>query len=231
MKKIKLISLFYIIIYQVQAQIGHEVVIEQNLNKEVSFHIYSESEQILKKVDNQPETDLSSPEGLVQSHFSASNRQWVLSNFLEPKEDSDLRRQNHFDFIKRMNKDENVIRLIDKLCFSDDSNPYCYVLYLIEYKDEPFKFPTLLSLTKRENRWYIHGLPNLYKIEESIMMIKPLRLKELLMGEKIGNELANELIDKTRNDEGGLDWAKLYDLSSQWKKNKEIEKINYFINQ
>lgn len=210
---------------------GFEIALEYNKRFDVNFTVYTLEDQIIKKIDSPNSAKLSTPEGLIQSHFSASNDEWVKSNYLDPNVSKDSRKVEHFEFIKKMDRDKNVIRLIDKYCFTYEENKVCNVLYLIEYDKEEFKFPTVLSCINKNDKWYIYNLSNQFELIKILMALKPVVLNELLIGKPTNEKITNDLIRETRNDEGGLDILKLFELTEKWKKEKNIEKLKYFTNQ
>ena len=224
-------GLIFTINIQAQTERGYEISLEYNKLFDVKFTIYSEQNQVVKKINSQSMANLSSPEGLIQSHFSATNKKWVESNFLEPEIDKDSREQKHFDFVKRMDSNKNFVKLIDKYSFNENGMAVSLVLYLINYEGEKFKFPTVLSMIKKGERWYIYNLPNKYDLTMVLLQMKPDKFQELLLGLQTGNQLTDSLIKLTRNAENGLDIIKLQAELVKFNTEKNSEALKYFINQ
>lgn len=232
MKKIVKIFPFLLIPVWIQAQTetGFDIVMEYNKKYVVDFSVYNAQNQIIKKIESQENASQSTPEGLVQSHFSASNVKWVKSNYFQPEIDKDSRESRHFDFIKKMDKDKNNIKLLDKYCFELDGKQHCNVFYLIEYEGEKFKFPTILSCVKMDSKWFIYNLSNQFNLSLVLMQMKPEKLKELILSKQTGDVETDKLISETRNDEGGLDINKLYNFLVFWNKNNDSKQLTYFTN-
>jgi hypothetical protein len=207
-----LLIIHLIIYYNINSQ---NLVLEYNNDYAINFKIYKSNENILKKTSNFLDISKSTPEGLAQSYFFATNDDWNKSNYLDPK-DYQQKNQKNYDAIKKLNKDKNFIKILHKFSFIHEGNEMCYIMFIAELEGIDFKFPTCLTCIKKENKWYISSFTNQYKIEEIMLTFKSFRLLQLINGEKTNNAKMDDLIKKTRTKESFLDIDKLYTETNTW---------------
>ena len=74
-KSVKYLILLVLINSKFYSQkLGDEIVIEIQKPQKIQFEIFAPNEQVMYKVDKQVEVNKKTPEGLVQSYFSATNQ-------------------------------------------------------------------------------------------------------------------------------------------------------------
>ncbi|MFL0125901.1 hypothetical protein V2590_14605, partial [Tenacibaculum maritimum] len=80
-------------------------------SKEViaTYKIY-ETPLLINQVGSQKEIDYSTYEGLIQSFFSASNRKWALSEYLDGRTKI-VRDEEHFEAVKKNDTSKNYIQI------------------------------------------------------------------------------------------------------------------------
>lgn len=96
MKKFTLF--FFISFSQIFSQ---TFVFEHNDNYDVDFKTHTLDESKKYKIDDYSNVDKSSPEGLAQSYFFASNDDWNKINYLE-KDDISPKKPSHYEKIKEL---------------------------------------------------------------------------------------------------------------------------------
>ena len=213
MKKFFFTLFFFISFSQLFSQ---TYVFEHNDNYDVDFKIYTSDQSRKYKIDYNT-ADRSSPEGLAQSYFFASDDEWNKSNYLE--NDNILPKKNsHYEQIKKLDPQKNSIKLFHKLTYKYAGNEMCYIMFIADLQGIDFNFPTTLSCIKKDNKWYIYNLSNQYKLIEIMLTFKSFRFLQLIDGKNTKFQRMNDLIKITRNKSDALDISKLYEKKKEWKK-------------
>ena len=210
-------------------ELGDEVLIEVQQKQQVQYHVYIANEQVLYKVDKESEVNRKIPEGLVQSFFSANTPEWVKNDYIE-KKITDSRDSKHFERVKAFKKDKNFIRLISKYSFEFDGKHFCYIFYLLELEGIDFKFPSLLSCVKENDRWYVYNLSNQAKIKELLMIVKPDVFKLILSKEKTQDNYLNDIILNVSQKSSEVSIEKLHTIIKGWNDRQEIDNLKKYTN-
>lgn len=206
---------------------SQKLVLEYSNIYEVNFKIYKSNEGVIKKPSNFSLSLKSTPEGLAQSYFFATNDDWNKSNYLD-QVDYQPKTPKNYEAVKKLSFDKDYLKMFHKFSFIHEGNEMCYLMFIAELKGIDFKFPTCLTCIKKDNNWYIYSLSNQYKIDELLLTFKSFRLLQLINGQKTNNLKNDELIKKTRDKDSYLDVEKLYAETQTWKNLGEDQK--YFTN-
>ncbi|MDR7212236.1 hypothetical protein [Flavobacterium piscis] len=184
-------------------------VFEYSINSKLEFKVYSENENILHKITSPKDFKQDTPESLANSFFFATSNDILLSLYLD-KEKYQLQDDSEFDIIKKTPSADVYMQLLHKTNYEFEGNEMAYVMFIVRIKDVKFPFPTLLSLIKKGNKWFIDKRANQQKLTDCLMMFKPCVLSNLVEGVSSDNDIEN-LISKTKSSEGNLDFTKLFD--------------------
>lgn len=194
---------------------GQNLVLEYSGDNAVDFHIYNSTDNFKYKIDDITKVDRSTVEGLVQSYFFAANNDWLKNNYLEEKSFSP-NEEKHFSTLKKLNKEKSKVVFLHKLSYKLEGFEMCYINFIADLDGIDFKFPTLLSCIKKDNKWYIYNLANQQKITDILWTFRSCRILQLINGQKTNNPLMNNLIQKTLSTNNFLDINKLYDQTQTW---------------
>lgn len=184
-------------------------VFEYSIDSKLEFKVYSENENILHKISNSKDFKQDTPENVANSFFFATSND-ILSSLYLDKEKYQLQDDSEFDIIKSTPSSDVYMQLLHKTNYEFEGNEMAYVMFIVRIKDVKFPFPTLLSLIKKSNKWFIDKRPNQQKLTDCLMMFKPCVLSNLVEGASSDNDIKN-LISKTKSSEGNLDYTKLFD--------------------
>lgn len=184
-------------------------VFEYSIDSKLEFKVYSENENILHKISNSKDFKQDTPENVANSFFFATSND-ILSSLYLDKEKYQLQDDSDFDIIKKTPSTDVYMQLLHKTNYEFEGNEMAYVMFIVRIKDVKFPFPTLLSLIKKGNKWFIDKRSNQQKLTDCLMMFKPCVLSNLVEGESSDSDIKN-LISKTKSSEGTLDFTKLFD--------------------
>lgn len=211
----KIFNAFFLISFcQIFSQ---EFVFEYNEDYDVNFKIFTLGQNKMSKIDDFNAVDKSSPEGLAQSYFFASNDDWNKSNYLE-NENIDPKKPSHYEKVKKLDPNKNSIVLLHKLLYNYAGNEMCTIIFIANLEGINFKFPTTLSCIKKDNVWYIYNLSNQYKLNEIMLTFKSFRILQLIEGKNTNSLRMTDLIKNTRNKNNILDINKLYAKKTRMEK-------------
>lgn len=189
--------------------IQSQKVFEYSLDKEISFMVYSETGNRLKKISKPEDFKTDNPEAVVMSYFFATSNS-ALSNLFMDKENFIPKDSSHFDRIEKSAVEDIYVQLLHKTSYTFQGDERCYVMFIVHIKDVPFLFPTLLSLVKKGDRWFIDKIDNQQKLTDSLIMFKPCVLSNIVEGESENIDIST-IINKIRANSGGIDFNKLFD--------------------
>lgn len=184
-------------------------VFEYSINSKLEFKVYSQTENILHKISNTKDFKQDTPESVASSFFFATSND-ILSSLYLDNEKYQVKDDSEFDIIKNTPSSDVYIQLLHKTNYEYEGDEMAYIMFIVRIKDVPFPFPTLLSLMKKGDKWFIHKRPNQQKVNDCLMMFKPCVLSNLFESESLDNDIKT-LISKTKSDEGILDFTKLFD--------------------
>ncbi|CAA0159846.1 hypothetical protein [Tenacibaculum maritimum] len=193
-------------------------------SKEViaTYKIY-ETPLLINQVGSQKEIDYSTYEGLIQSFFSASNRKWALSEYLDGRTKI-VRDEEHFEAVKKNDTSKNYIQIETVYEYNYNGRNMAFVKYSFIMDKIPFPIIGGISIEKVKDRWYISDLLNQEYMISIFSNFEPIVLLELLKGKSKDNFI-KELIKNTRAENKGLDFEKLANIFRGWYKTKNKESI------
>jgi len=189
MKKIIiLLILFTYNIFYSQNENSNGYVLEYNSLKDFKYQVLKPVK--IKLIDNQNEIDYSKIEGLLQSFFSANNIIWAKSDYLNSNVNTS-RDNEHFEKIKKLDKNTNYIELENIYNFNYNNNEMAYIKFSFTFSELPFQLLSFLSLIKKDGRWYIYNIPNQVKISMCLTNFNNSFLSDILQT-KSSNFLKNK---------------------------------------
>ncbi|MCV6629969.1 MAG: hypothetical protein OIF50_08935 [Flavobacteriaceae bacterium] len=183
-------------------------VLEYHIDTPIRFQAYKEQDKLYRPrtlTDYKQNT----PEAAAQSYFFAisnailSKLYFDQSNYTE-KEDSD------FVAIKKTPINDAYIQILHKTSYTFSGKSMAYIMFIARVKGINYYFPTLLSLIKKEGKWYIHKRPNQKKLNDCLMMFKPCVMSCLVEGKSPDKDV-ELLIRKTKSKSNTLDFVRLFD--------------------
>ncbi|GEM_PF-1920960 len=184
-------------------------VFEYSINNKLEFKVYSENENRMYKISNSKDFKQDTPENTANSFFFATSNDVLIGLYLD-KEKHQMQDNSDFDVIKNTPSADVYMQLLHRTNYEFEGNQMAYIMFIVKIKDVPFSFPTVLSLMKREGKWYIDKRPNQQKLTDCLIMFKPCVLSNLVEGISSDKDIKN-LISKTKSNEGNLDFTKLFD--------------------
>jgi hypothetical protein len=193
---------------------------EYNLTNDVIFKVYQKEEGKFYKISNQKDFKQNTPEAVALSYFFASSNEIASKLYLDKKKYTPID-ASKFDLIKKTKSKDAYIQLLHKTNYIFQGDEMAYIMFIAKVKDIPFPFPTLLSLIKKGNNWFIHQRPNQQKLTDCLMMFKPCVLSNLIQGESNDSDI-EKLILKTKSKEGSIDFIKLFDELVIIQKNEQL---------
>jgi hypothetical protein len=193
---------------------------EYNLTNDVIFKVYQKEEGKFYKISNQKDFKQNTPEAVALSYFFASSNEIASKLYLDKKKYTPID-ASMFDLIKKTKSKDAYIQLLHKTNYIFQGDEMAYIMFIAKVKDIPFPFPTLLSLIKKGNNWFIHQRPNQQKLNDCLMMFKPCVLSNLIQGESNDSDI-EKLILKTKSKEGSIDFIKLFDELVIIQKNEQL---------
>lgn len=122
----------------------------------------------MTQVDAQTKIDYSRPEGVLQSFFSANNKDWALSDYLV-KPERMVRDQEHFDAVRKRDVTKDYIQLESIYNFEYNDRQFAFLKYVIQLDKLPFPLLGILSIEKVNNRWYISHLINQNQVSTPLL--------------------------------------------------------------
>jgi hypothetical protein len=132
-------------------------IVEYNKLMDSEFSVYNPPLRINKTI-SKDKIDYSKIEGLVQSYFSASNKQWAQEEYLD-KNTKLIRDEEHFEAVKKSGL-QDFIQIETIYQFNYSGHKMAYIKYSFIFEKIPFPVVGILSLEKVNNRWYINNLLN-----------------------------------------------------------------------
>lgn len=195
-------------------------VFEFSIDSKLEFKVYSETENILHKISNSKDFKQDTPESLANSYFFATSND-ILSNLYLDKGKYEMQDDSDFDIIKKTPSTDVYMQLLHKTNYEFEGNEMAYIMFIVRIKDVKFPFPTLLSLIKNGDKWFIDKRPNQQKLTDCLMMFKPCVLSNLVEGASSDNDI-KDLISKTKTSQGNLDFSKLFDELVLIQENKSL---------
>jgi len=213
MKKITTLILLISMIGFAQESDGNGIVLEYNQKQNSIYESFSPIK--IKIVDSQKQIDYSKIEGIIQSYLSASNKDWVKSDFYN-KNQTSVKDDEHFNKIKSCNKDLNYGELESTFKYSYNGDSMALVKFSFTFEGMPFQLIQSLSVIFKNNRWYIYDLPNQVNTTYIFSSLSNNIILELLSKEKS----KNNIVEKIKNNsmmQGAINLDLLY---------HNIEKLN-----
>ena len=198
--------------------ISSQNVVEYNVRSEMTLKIYSEAEGKFYKISEEKDFKQNTPEAVAVSYFFAYSNDLVSRLYLD-KEKYAVRDSSMFEGIKTTNNKDAYVELLHKTTYDFQGNHMAYIMFIAKVKGISFRFPTILSLIKKGDKWFIHQRPNQKKLINCLMMFKPCVLSNLAEGKSKDNDISN-LISRAYT--SGLDYVKLFDELVKIKKNKKL---------
>lgn len=195
---------------------SQNLVLEYLGENTVNFHIYSTKDNFKNKIDDITKVNRTTVEGLVQAYFFASSNEWLKSNYLE-EDNFSPNEEKHYNNIKKLNKDKSKVVFLHKYTYNHEGFEMCYINFIADLEGIDFKFLTLLSCIKKDNKWYIYNLANQQKITDILWTFRSCRILQLINGKQTTSVLMNNIIQKTLSNNNFLDINKLYAESITWK--------------
>lgn len=176
---------------------------------DVSFKVYNQHNNVLRKLEKTSDFSQKTPEQVAQAYFFAFDNTWLEKLFLE-KENAIKREEEHYQNIKKIKSKDVYIQLLQKMNYVYQGQEMCYIGYIPYIEGEPFPFPMLLSLKKTNNQWFIKDRSNQFKLLECLSTFKPCVLSAIMEGNSLNNEI-NNIIATIKNKDGIPDFINLYD--------------------
>lgn len=198
------------------------IVVRYTKNVDVTYSIYYNPLRI-NQVKSQSEINYSNPEGLIQSFFSASNREWALSEYLD-KRTKIVRDEEHFIAVKNNDTSKNYIQMEMVYEYEYENRKMAYVKYAYIMEKIPFPIIGILSVENVNNKWYISDLLNQEYIINILSNFDLNILLELLQGTS-NDVFIKDLIKNTRSENGSMDFIKMDDIYNNWLEKNEKEKL------
>ncbi|CAA0220298.1 hypothetical protein [Tenacibaculum maritimum] len=195
-------------------------VFEYNLVENIEFKAYTEAEGKIYKISKLEEFKQNTPENAALSSFFAFNNDLACNLYLD-KDKCPKREDGDFALIRRTKNKDAYIQIHHRTDYKFEGNDMAYIMFTAKVKNIPFPFPTILSLIKKGNKWYLFQRPNQQKLTKSLLMFKPCVLSNLIEGVSTDNDI-NTLISETKSNTGNLDFAKLFDELVLVQKNKNL---------
>lgn len=206
-----------------QFQKNEGIAVSFNKEMEATYSVYENPIRI-NQIKLKSEIDYSTNKGLIQSFFSASNREWALSDYID-KRQKIVRDEEHFNAVRKRDVFNNYIQIETIYYYNYEGRNMAFVKYSFIIDKIPFPLTGVLSTEKVNNKWYISDLLNQIYIVNIFSKLEPSILLELLEG-KSDNKFINELIEKTRNEKNILEFKKLNNLLQNWEEKEETEKLH-----
>ena len=204
MKQYLLISFFFI-----TSILTAQNVFEYNSSNEVSFKVYTEANGKFYKISKLKDFKQDTPENVALSSFFAYSNE-IASNLYLDKKNYTARENEEFNLIKTTKSKDAYIQLLHKMNYTFQGKDMAYIMFIAKVNNIPFRFPTVLSLIKKEDKWHIHQRPNQQKFTDCFMMFKSCVLSNLIQGKSNDKDVQN-LILKTKSKEDNIDFIKLFD--------------------
>lgn len=180
-------------------------IVEYNRLIDAEYSVYNPPLRINKTI-SQDKIDYSKIEGLVQSYFSASNKDWALEEYLD-KNTKLIRDEEHFEAVKKSGL-QDFIQIETIYQFNYSGHKMAYVKYSFIFEKIPFPVIGILSLEKVNNRWYINNLLNqgallfiLSKMDTTFLFdvfnrkSTDIQINEFIKNSKNTNSEVTELVD------------------------------------
>lgn len=200
------------------------------INKEfvsANFHFYNPPLQIKKTYKDTTQAKNEYPEELMISILSADNQKWNEYNFLNKK--APEKSGKHYANVKKMDINKNYFTLHSKFTFNLNNVPTSIIKFYVKVLDNPKPTSGFILMQKINNRWFATSIPGFENLAIVIMRFDSEKLQKIFVGEQTGNIMIDSVIEKTRNETGGLDFDKLNNVYVDWYKNNEQKFIDYFI--
>lgn len=209
-----------IIIVFITSILNAQNVFEYNLSSNVTFKVYSETEGKFYKISKPKDFRQNTPEAVALSSFFAYSNEIALKLYFD-KEKCPLREDSTFEGIKKTKTKDAYIELLHKTNYNFEGNEMAYIMFMAKVNDIPYRFPTVLSLTKKGDKWFLHQRPNQQKLTECLKMFKPCVLSNLISGNSKDSDI-QKLIIKTKSKNGDIDFIKLFDELVLIQENKQL---------
>lgn len=167
--------------------------VEWSITPEATYHIYDPPFKAQPIMTSSFEAKNRYPEELMISLISENNPDWVDLNT------ADGTREKSTDYFRQKiqwNKDETYYELTSKLTLTIGDTEYAYVRF--RFYDKNIENPPsgVYLLKKVDNRWYYSKKVLSNDLTFIITWMKPELLGKLLKGEKNGDAIFDELVDK-----------------------------------
>ena len=204
------------------SQNNEGVIIEYNKEIDVEYLTYNPPLRI-NQVKKQSKIDYSKIEGLLQSRFSAHNKEWDISDYLN-KEQNKKKDDEFYNSLKSRDFKKSYIQLETVYKFNYDNREFAYIKYSKIMDKAPFPFIGTLSLEKVNNRWYINYLYNQTNIFHIFSNLEPKVLDDLFKLKSDNSQITN-IIKKARGSNGRFDFSLMSIVFDSLMKNKESRKL------
>ena len=190
-------------------------IFEYESDFDVVFSVFDDSNNIKTKISAPSEFDVSSPEAVAQSYFFAFDNNWLKKLYLNP-ENAITRDDAHYSVLERTSTEDVKVILLHKMHYLFEREEMCYIMFIAQIEGIDFPFPTLLSLVKKNDNWYIFNRPNQQYLTKNLFSLKPCFITKLIENSKSNNDLHfNQLLANVVTD-NMLDFNKLYKETEKW---------------
>ncbi|MCV9931843.1 hypothetical protein OIU80_06060 [Flavobacterium sp. LS1R47] len=187
-------------------------IVEHNKLIDAEYTIYNPPLKINKTL-SQSKIDYSKIEGLIQSYFSASNKQWALDEYLD-KSTKIVRDEEHFEAVKK-SSNQDFIQIETIYEFDYSNHKMAYVKYSFIFEKIPFPVIGIISIEKVNNRWYISDLLNQGALLFILSKMDTPFLLDMFKGKSLDKEI-NDFIKNNSDKSQIIDFINFY---------KNIEKL------
>ncbi len=219
--KINLLILVLLICNLIVSQeYGVGSVVEYDKKLEIELDVYDVPKRF-NKVNSQSEIDYSTIGGLLQSYFSASNMDWVKSEYLDTSLVNITRDEDHFEAVRNSSLDD-YIQLESIYKFNFNEREIAYVRYAFVFEKIPFPFIGILSMERVNNRWYLSNLLNQGSVYFLLKNFENKFIVDCLNNLTSKDKKIEMIEDRSKNYEGKISISKLYNQLIRIKEDDEL---------
>lgn len=204
---------------------GYQIILSQQNKAESQFLIY-EPNYVAKSIFNSiTEAKNKSPEQVFEALLSETGFEWTKHNSIGGQ--IKARKDEYYAKMKTMDKTKNYYALRCKWLF--ETGGLQYALIKFDFVNQEGKKATgCYTLVSKNNRWYKHETAYTTNVNLLFIAFKDDKLKTLFEAKPNADPLHNKLLSAVSTKEG-LDLDMLFKQYDTWKKGKDDDKINYFL--
>ena len=195
-------------------------VFEYNIETDVSFKVFPEQDGKFYKISKAKDFKQNTPEEVATSKFFAYSNEIASNLYFDKSKFRPLKEEN-LNRIKKIKPKDAYIQILHKMNYQFQGDEMAYIMYIGKIKDIPFPFPTVLSLIKKDNKWFIYQRPNQQKFTDCFMLYKSCVLSNIIEGKSDDKDVNNVIIN-TKSKNGSLDVSKLFDELIKIQKNEKL---------